>query len=154
MNNTEWEKFISGRLKEAGIKIDPPRGLLAKIIAAESGRCKDKQLHFNFFSAPKFFISASAAMLLLAVALSWPSISSQANKSSSVFTAKFLADKTEINNKQPLSTDDVDDAVNAIVASVSDEDSAIKDQVDNEYLPDEDSAAIKKIIQNYDQDKF
>jgi hypothetical protein len=160
MNNNEWEQFIAKGLKEANATINPPRELLAKIVAAESGRRTNRQPYLNLFSAHKFFIFASVAVFLLLVVSVLPNTLSKVNKhndtaiSSYVLPAKLLADKTEINNNQPLSTDDVDDAVTAILASASDEDSAIKDQVDSEYSSGEDNEAIKNLIQNYDQDQF
>ncbi|MDD5527459.1 MAG: hypothetical protein PHO56_00595 [Patescibacteria group bacterium] len=162
MNDSQWEKLIAESLREAGKKIEPPRELLAKIITAaktavdlkpSSPVNKNWQGNFNFIFSRKLFISAGAIMIMLAVFFSLPANLKQVHQSANVnLTANHPAvDIADQNiNNQPLTTDDVDEAVTAILASVSDENPASTD-VDDQSLIDADSSAINNLMQNYDQ---
>ncbi|HTX86603.1 MAG TPA: hypothetical protein VMC41_00870 [Candidatus Nanoarchaeia archaeon] len=171
MNDQQWEKFISEQLGAAGKNIQPPRELLVKIISAvnapadlKSARPVDRENRlslFNFISPGKIFFSAAAITALIVIFLSFPFslknvrqaavIGPMAVPSSPAESSANVAVQNNYNNP-PLTTDDVDAASTAILASADDEDSTFDNNVDEESLSAEDNAAIDNLIQNYDQE--
>jgi hypothetical protein len=175
MNDSQWENFIADSLSEAGKKINPPQSLLAEIITkAAAKKEKSWQQGFSFIFSQRVFVSAGTIMILLAVFFSVPAnfhqtvnktvnqtanINQPANVEPAVIPASPELPKADIavqdiNNNQPLTTDDVDAAVIVILASAFDEDSTLTNDVGNESWSDNDSAAINNLIQTYDQDQL
>lgn len=167
MDDKQWEKLISESLSGAGKQIAPPRELLAAIIAkaslAEKTKTADWKRYFDLFFGRKIFFSAGMILVLLAIFFSVPANLKLINQHACVLTQAgpiisdvpqaTIADQ-DINN-QPLTADDVDAAATAILASYSDEDSTLQNDVSDESLSaDADSLAIKNLINNYDQDQF
>jgi hypothetical protein len=173
MNDAQWEKFIADRLGEAGKKIIPPQELLSKIfseaekpavlnLTSQIRKDSGWKWYLDIIFGKSLYISMGIVMILLAIFVSLPGNPKVSGKSASVNLAAIpvpseesalnVADQ-DIDNNQPLTTDDVDAAAVAILASESDEDAALSSDVDNESS-DEDSAAINNLEQNYDQDQF
>jgi hypothetical protein len=171
MNNIKVEEKIINCLKEAGKNIEPPKELLVKIITAAKFVADKKQAKkfnpgnfykqsFIFSFSGKILISAGAALAVFTIFMSLPSDLKFINHSAALPKASLVSkSKSEVGaaneyiNNQSLTSDDVDVAVNAILASSDDEDSMLTNDVSDESLPpDDDSLAIKNLIKNYDQE--
>ena len=173
MNEIEWKKFITDNLRSAGKEIQPPRELLSKIILA-AGRRDFSQSpekvtakgnwhsYFSFTFGQKIFIPTGVVMILAVILFSLPANLRSVHHSAinkpkpglvSQTKLEDIAADQDINNQTPT-TDDVDEAVTAIVSSISDEDSTLTSDVDDESLSDQDGAAINNLMQNYDQIQF
>ncbi|HTW96098.1 MAG TPA: hypothetical protein VMD74_00365 [Candidatus Methylomirabilis sp.] len=169
---SNWEEKIENTLRHAGKKIIPPRELLAKIITvAETEKQSPARIALadgwllKFFSWRTFALVGAAAVLVVVLIPSRPSIiqsnipsnSSLAQKSSATVavTPAVSEENTVINsNSKPLTADDIDAAVVAILADTSEEDSDLPaDTVDQSSFADE-SSAINNFIQTYDENQM
>jgi len=146
MNEDKLEKLITESLSEVGKRIKPPRELLSRILIAAKSPAVSAHREYFIFSRNFFYAAGFSAILIMAV-FSFSSGFGFFHQSAE------LADQN-INNNQPLTSDDIDGAANAILASADDEDSALQSDVDNESSPNDDGGAIKNLIQNYAQDQF
>jgi len=144
MNEDKLEKLITESLSEAGQKIKPPRVLLSKIITAVKSPVAGARQEKHIFTY-KYFYASGFAVILLAVMFSFSSGFGFFHQSARV------ADQN-INN-QPLTSNDIDDAANAILASAADEDSNLSND-SSDSSANADSAAINNLIQSYDQEQF
>jgi hypothetical protein len=149
MNDRQKEEIITKCLNGACKEIKPPKELLEKILiaAAKKPAVPPRKEKIQFILNWKFFSVAGIAVIVLAAVFSFSSGFGFFHQSAE------LADQN-INNNQPLTSDDIDGAANAILASADDEDSALQSDVDNESSPNDDGGAIKNLIQNYAQDQF
>ncbi len=171
MTEAGWEKLIADSLREADRNIAPRRELLSEIIKSAgkpailrpSIRANQAWKIFSSFSlGQQIFAAVGAVMIIAAVLVSLPGNLNKLNQSAtsqptvsqaSPAQPTVIAAVQDINNETPTS-DDVDAAVTAILASVSDEDSTLTNEVSDESLSDDDSATVNNLIQNYDQDEF
>ena len=146
MNNNQKEEVITKCLNGVCKEIKPPKELLEKILiaAAKKPVVPIRKEKIQFILNWKLISATGIAVIVLAV-FSFSSGFGFFHQSARV------ADQN-INN-QPLTSDDIDDAANAILASAADEDSNLsKDGSDSSANAD--SAAINDLIQNYDQEQF
>jgi hypothetical protein len=166
MNDAQWEKLITDSLAKAGEKIEPPRELLTSIIA----KAKNSDNHisvgrfiFDFFNSRKIFFAAGVCMILLAVYFSTAANLKLTNQSENISSATIAESPTrlaanisdqDVNNNEPLTSDDVDVVTTAILTSISDEDLTLTDNVDDQSLTGEDGLAIDNLIQSYDQNQL
>jgi hypothetical protein len=148
MNDNQKEEIITKCLNGVCQEIKPPKELLEKILiaAAKKPAVPTRKEKIHFILNWKLISAAGIAAIVIAAVFSFSSGFGFFHQSAE------LADQN-INN-QPLTTDDVDAAASAILASADDEDSALQGDVDNESSPNDDGGAIKNIIQNYAQEQF
>jgi hypothetical protein len=147
MNDNQKEEVIIKCLNGVCKEIKPPKELLEKILIAATKKpaVPVRKEKIQFILNWKLISATGIAVIVLAAVFSFSSGFGIFHQS-----AEF-ADQN-INN-QPLTSDDIDDAANAILASAADEDSNLSND-SSDSSANADSAAINDLIQNYDQEQF